>query len=284
MFRSSRKVWILLAVAGFIALALGVGARMLQSTRLRFPYLNRSIDPAEYRALASQPGWGARKITVAPGVSLNGLVRPPKAADAPWVLFYQGNDANMLKVGQAFLSRLAGARDWGLAIFAYRGYDSSDGAPRLPLLAADAPQILEQLCKTERVDRGRVHLVGFSIGGHIAVRAMVSAARLQPKPPTLTLLASVNDITMVPRSFYDRLDPGDDFKTSPFLADIPGPVLVLQGTKDEALQGPEQGRAIAAALGSRARYLELPGIGHVQLMEDEPALVAVREFIEIHSR
>ena len=284
MFRSSRKVWILLAVAGFIALALGVGARMLQSTRLRFPYLNRSIEPAEYRALASQPGWGARKITVAPGVSLNGLVRPPKAADAPWVLFYQGNDANMLKVGQAFLSRLAGARDWGLAIFAYRGYDSSDGAPRLPLLAADAPQILEQLCKTERVDRGRVHLVGFSIGGHIAVRAMVSAARLQPKPPTLTLLASVNDITMVPRSFYDRLDPGDDFKTSPFLADIPGPVLVLQGTKDEALQGPEQGRAIAAALGSRARYLELPGIGHVQLMEDEPALVAVREFIEIHSR
>ena len=284
MFRSSRKVWILLAVAGFIALALGVGARMLQSTRLRFPYLNRSIDPAEYRALASQPGWGARKITVAPGVSLNGLVRPPKAADAPWVLFYQGNDANMLKVGQAFLSRLAGARDWGLAIFAYRGYDSSDGAPRLPLLAADAPQILEQLCKTERVDRGRVHLVGFSIGGHIAVRAMVSAARLQPKPPTLTLLASVNDITMVPRSFYDRLDPGDDFKTSPFLADIPGPVLVVQGTKDEALQGPEQGRAIAAALGSRARYLELPGIGHVQLMEDEPALVAVREFIEIHSK
>ena len=284
MFRSSRKVWILLAVAGFIALALGVGARMLQSTRLRFPYLNRSIEPAEYRALASQPGWGARKITVAPGVSLNGLVRPPKAADAPWVLFYQGNDANMLKVGQSFLSRLAGARDWGLAIFAYRGYDSSDGAPRLPLLAADAPQILEQLCKTERVDRGRVHLVGFSIGGHIAVRAMVSAARLQPKPPTLTLLASVNDITMVPRSFYDRLDPGDDFKTSPFLADIPGPVLVVQGTKDEALQGPEQGRAIAAALGSRARYLELPGIGHVQLMEDEPALVAVREFIDVHSR
>ncbi len=156
----------------------------------------------------------------------------------------------MLKVGQAFLSRLAAARDWGLAIFAYRGYDSSDGAPRLPLLAADAPEILEQLCATEHVDRGRVHMVGFSIGGHIVVRAMVKAARLQPRPASLTLLAPVDDIVMVPRSFYDRFDPGDDFQTRPFLADIPAPVLVVQGTKDEALTGPEQGRAIAAALGS----------------------------------
>jgi len=190
----------------------------------------------------------------------------------------------MLKVGQALLARLAAARDWGLAIYAYRGYDSSEGASRLSQLAADAPEILEQLCESERIDRGRVHIVGFSIGGYLAVRAMVGAARLQPRPPSLTLLASVNDITMVPRSFYDRLDPGDDFITHPFLADVPAPVLVVQGTKDEALMGPEQGRAIAAALGARATYLELPGVGHVELMSNEPTLTAVREFIEAHSK
>jgi pimeloyl-ACP methyl ester carboxylesterase len=234
--------------------------------------------------LASQPGWAARQISVAPGIRLNGLVRRPQAADAPWVLFYQGNDAQMLKVGQAFLSRLGGTRDWGLAIFAYRGYDSSEGVPRLPVLAADAPEILAQLCATERVDRGRVHLIGFSIGGHLAVRAMASAARLSPRPPTLTLLASVDDITMVKRSFYHKLDPGDDFHTSPLLADIPAPVLVVQGTEDVALQGPAQGRAIAAVLGARARYLELPGVGHSELMENEPTLAAVREFIETHAK
>ncbi len=270
--------------AAVVVLAVGVFSRVLGPKRLRFPYLSGSIAPAEYQALASQPGWSARQITVAPGIRLNGLVRRPKAADAPWVLFYQGNDAHMLKVGQAFLSRLAATHDWGLAIFAYRGYDSSDGAPRLPLLAADAPEMLAQLCSTEQVDRGRVHVVGFSIGGHIAVRAMVTAARLQPKPASLSLLASVEDITMVPRSFYEKLDPGDDFHTSPFLADIPAPVLVVQGTKDEALVGPGQGRTIAAALGSRARYLELPGVGHVELMENEQALTAVREFIEAHSK
>jgi len=271
-------------MAAIAALTLGVLARVFGEKRLRFPYLNQSLAPAEYQALAAQPGWSARQITVAPGVRLNGLVRRPKAKDAPWLLFYQGNDAQMLKVGQAYLSRLTAERDWGLAIFAYRGYDSSEGVPRLPLLAADAPQILEQLCQAERVDRGRVHVIGFSIGGHIAVRAMVSAARLSPKPASLTLLASVNDITMVPRSFYDKFDPGDDFLTQPFLADVPAPVLVVQGTRDEALMGPEQGRAIAAALAGRARYIELPNVGHLELMTNEPALAAVREFIEVHSK
>lgn len=274
----------LVGMAAILALGLGVFGRILGPKSLRFPYRSGSIAPADYRALSSQPGWAARQITVAPGIRLNGLVRRPKAPDAPWVLFYQGNDAQMLKVGQAFLSRLGATRDWGLAIFAYRGYDSSDGVPRLPALAADAPEILAQLCATEQVDRGRVHLIGFSIGGHIAVRAMASAARLSPKPPSLTLLASVDDIVMVPRSFYYKFDPGDDFRTSPLLADIPGPVLVVQGTKDEALQGPSQGRAIAAALGPRARYLELEGVGHVELMENEPALAAVRDFIEAHSK
>jgi len=273
-----------LGFAAVLVLALGVFARVLGQKKLRFPYLNSPIAQAEYQALASQPGWAARRITVAPAIRLNGLVRRPESADAPWVLFYQGNDSQMLKVGQAFLSRLADGRDWGLAIFAYRGYDSSDGVPRLPVLAADAPEILEQLCVSERVDRGRVHVIGFSIGGHLAVRALVSAARLSPKPPSLTLLASVDEITMVPRSFYDKFDPGDDFHTVPFLADIPAPVLVVQGTKDEALAGPEQGRSIAAALGARARYLERPGVGHVELMENEPTLAAVREFILGHAK
>jgi len=283
MVRFGRKAWMSAGFAAIVALSL-VFARGLGQKRLRFPYLNRPLPAAEYQAMAARPGWAARRLTVAPGVRLNGLVRRPKSADAPWLLFYQGNDADMLKVGQAFLSRLAADEDWGLAIFAYRGYDSSDGTPRLPVLAADAPVILEQLCSSERVERGHVNLIGFSIGGHLAVRAMVSAAREQPKPRSLTLLASVDDITMVPRSFYDKLDPGDAFQTTPFLAEVPAPVLVVQGTKDEALMGPGQGRAIAAALGPRARYLELEGVGHVELMSNEPALAAVREFIQEPSK
>ncbi len=282
--RLGRRGVVILGLAAIIGLSLAVVGRFVGRTRLRFTYLTGTLPAGEYRGLSSQPGWSASRITVAPGVGLNGLVRRPQAQDAPWVLFYQGNDANLLRVGQAFLKRIGADRDWGLAVYAYRGYDSSDGTPHYADLAADAPQILEQLCESEHIDRSRVHLVGFSIGGHFAVRAMDVAVTLRPRPASLTLLAAVNDIVMVRRSLFQRFDPGDDFQTEPYLGAIPEPVLVVQGTADEALAGPGQGRAISARLGARARYLELSGAGHVALMSDPAAIAATREFIAAHSK
>jgi pimeloyl-ACP methyl ester carboxylesterase len=284
MSPSRHRRWVIVGLATVIALSAGVCGRFFGRKRLRFPYLTGSIAAAEYQSLSAQPGWAQSQISVAPGIRLNGLVRRPKAPDAPWVLFYQGNDAAMLRVGRDFLKRVGAERDWGLAVFAYRGYDSSDGVPRLADLAADAPEILTQLCATEKLVRSRVHIVGFSIGGHLAVRAMVGALRVQPKPASLSLLASVDDIVMFRRSFYAKLDPGDDYQTRPLLAEIPAPVLVIQGTADEALHGPEQGRAIAQALGERAKYLELPGVGHTALLSNDAATGAVREFIASHSK
>lgn len=277
-----RKGWLLVGLIGAGLLSFAVLAGFFGRKRLRFTYLTGAMQPSAYQALAAAPGWAPSQITVAPGIRLNGLVRRPQKPDAPWVLFYQGNDRAMLRVGQAFLARLAGDRDWGLAIYAYRGYNSSDGVARLKDLAADAPEILAQLCNSQRVDRARVHLVGFSIGGHLAARAMGSAARLQPKPASLSLLAPADDIVMVQSSFYERLDPGDDLQTRPFLGAVPAPVLVVQGTADEALLGPGQGRAISAKLGDRARYVELEGVGHVALLDNPTSIAAVREFIASH--
>lgn len=284
MKQIGRRGFIILALTTIVTISLGLASRVFGRKRLRFPYLNSALLATEYATLAAQPGWRASQIVVAPGVSLNGLVRRPQAANAPWVLFYQGNDPHMLKVGQAFLTGLGSALDWGLAIFAYRGYDSSAGEPNLPDLAADAPEIIAQLCSTEHIQRQQVHVVGFSIGGHLAVRAMVDAARLQPKPASLTLLAPVNDIVMVPRSLFERIDPGDDFQTTPFLDSVPAPVLVIQGTADEALLGPGQGRAIAETLGPRAQYIELPGVGHIALLRNERVFTSVRDFISANRK
>ncbi len=280
-----RKGWLAVAlVASFVAMSVGVFGRFFGRPRLRFPYLAGPIAAAEYQALAADPGWSAAQISVAPGVQLNGLVRRPKAAAAPWLLFYQGNDATLLRVGQAFLKQVAANEDWGLAVYAYRGYDGSDGAPHLADLVLDAPEILTQLCATQHVDRSRVHIVGFSIGGHLAVHAMVGAQAVQPRPASLSLLASVDDIVMFRRSFYEKLDPGDHLQTRPFLDGVPAPVLVIQGTADEALAGPQQGRDIAQKLGDRAKYLELPGIGHKALLSNDVATSAVRDFIAAHSK
>jgi alpha-beta hydrolase superfamily lysophospholipase len=87
---------------------------------------------------------------------------------------------------------------------------------------------------------------------------------------------------MLRRAPWEKLSLGDALRTQPYLAEVPAPVLVLQGTADEALHGTGQGQDISRALGDRASYRELEGVGHEALLDHEPALQAVREFITQH--
>jgi pimeloyl-ACP methyl ester carboxylesterase len=273
----------LLGAAAILAALSPYYERVFGRPRQRFPYLNRPISSAGYAALAAKPGWVAAQAEVSPGVRLNGLVRAPRSATAPWVLFYPGNDESQLERGQGFLIRLGGSEDWGLAVFAYRGYDSSDGTSNLDNLRADAPEILARLCAREQLSPSRVHLAGFSIGGHFAVHAASGAARRGQRAATLTLLASVDDIVMYRRSPWDQLSLGEDYQTRPLLGDVPAPVLVLQGDADSALRGAGQGRDIATALGARASYAEFRGVDHVPLLAHEPALERMRDFVRKNS-
>jgi pimeloyl-ACP methyl ester carboxylesterase len=270
----------LLGVALLAALVPPVYERFFGRQRLRFTYFTGQLADGKYRELAAKPGWAASKIDVEPEITLRGLVRRPPEPGAPWVIYYSGNDANMLETGQRFLTRLGGDRNWGLAVYAYRGFDSSGGEAQQAAIAQDAPLIVARLCEAERVPRERVHLVGFSIGGHFAVHAARGAAFSGQPVATLSLLASVDDIVMVPPSAWAKFSSGDDYQTRPLLATLPAPVLVVQGTSDEALGGPAQGRAIARALGDRAKYQELEGVGHAALLENEAALSLVRDLIE----
>ena len=283
MKRRLLSALIILGIGGLLAISMGLYSRVFGRKRLRFAYLTGELAPGEYQTLASKPGWDPSGVEVAPGTLL-GLVRRPPDVDAPWILFYPGNDADQLKSGQTFLSRLGDDQKWGLAVFAYRGYDSSPGDPVLSDLTDDASDVLTHLCQSEHTVPERVHIVGFSIGGHLAVRVTGATTRSGHPPASLSLLASVDDIEMVRRSLWMKLDPGDDYQTRPFLRDVRPPVLVLQGDADVALAGPGQGRAIAAALGERAQYVELAGAGHLDMMEADPAIARIRAFISAHLR
>jgi len=273
----------LLGVALVVVMSLPLYERLFGRKRLRFPYLARPIAAASYAALAAKAGWAKAEVVVAPGITLRGLVRRPSSPAKPWLLFYPGNDESQLDRGQGFLIGLGADLDLGLAVFAYRGYDASDGKPALADMRADAPQILAQLCQKEGIKPSQVHLAGFSIGGHFAVHAARGAAERGQRAATLTLLASVDDIVMYHASVFEKLSAGEDYQTRPYLAGVPAPVLVLQGTADQALDGAGQGRAIAAALGERGKYVELPGVEHVPLLANATALEAVREFLKQHA-
>ncbi len=275
-------VAVAVAVLG-LALFSPLRERCFGRARLRFPYLARPLPAATYTALAANPGWAKSELRVAPNITLRGLVRRPASKTAPWVLFYPGNDESQLERGQSFLNALAAQLDWGLAVFAYRGYDASDGQAELRGMRADAPEIFAKLCAAEALPPARVHIAGFSIGGHFAVHAARGAASTGARAATLVLLASVDDIVMYPPSAWEKFSSGEDYQTRPYLHGVPAPVLVLQGTADKALDGPQQGRNLAAALGPRARYEELAGVEHVPLLFDQKALGLVRAFVLQHT-
>lgn len=265
-------------------LAIGVGllvVRLVRRPAHRFPYGATALRTADYAALAAHAGWEKSTTTVAPGIALNGLRRPPRSPTAPWILFYPGNDATQLATAQRFIDRVIGDNDWGAAVYAYRGFDSSPGRPDIDAYRGDATAILDTLIAREHLPDQRVHIVAFSLGTWLGAAAAARAAGIGRPVASVSLLATVDRLEMVHRGFGAGYRLGDLYETAAFVGAIPAPVLVVMGGKDEAL-GVQQGRTVAKRLGGRARYVELPEAGHVNLMDQPETADAVRAMIASH--
>ena len=249
---------------------------------LRFLYATGPLPAERYAALAAKPGWKRWHVTLPDGAVLNGLIRHPTRANAPWILFYPGNDDSQLTTGQRAVDAMIAGEDWGGAVIAYRGFDGSGGEPRIERLRPDGVAIYDALRTEEHLITAQVHLSAFSIGGNIATYVASQLAQRGAPAPSLALMASVHDIVMVRPSLLSRVDPGDALRTAPFLSGVPAPVLIMTGSDDDALDGTTQAKAIASALGGRARYVELPGVRHADLLVNDAALAAVHTFVSAH--
>lgn len=277
--------WGYLAIAGSLVVAFLGRVVMQRMARPRpwFAYSMKPLDQAGYAALAARPGWAKSSLRVAENVSLCGLVRRPAQRGAPWLLFYPGNDRTQLANAQVLLDRTKGEHDWGLAVYATRGYDCSEGTPEPSTWVSDGIQIFEALVKNEQLEPKQVHLLAFSLGGYAAAHVASHGVSTNQKPGSLSMFASVARIAMVHGDWLSRFTLGDVYDVLPTLSAVPAPVLVLQGSADHTFGGTEQGRAIAARLGERARYLELPGVGHEDILQSEAAISATRALIEAHA-
>lgn len=269
-----------IALACTAILATPIARRLIGPRIPRFYYAFGELSPSDKRELLADPAWQLRSIQVEPALSLPALVRRPKNPDAPWLFYFSGNDASPLRTAQTFLERARGDRDWGLATWAYRGTASTGATPSRDALVRDAQAVLSQLRQDERIPEARAHLVAFSLGGYLAAKVAGTAALANERFASLALLAAGAHIEMVLPTFTQRwLLGGEEYEIGPLLDAVPAPVLVVQGTADEAVPV-AQGRGIAARLGRRAHYLELNGVGHTAVLEQEATLQALRDQIE----
>lgn len=245
---------------------------------LRFKYMPEKLTQQQYQQLAAKSGWQTDPIEVDQEVRLRGLVKLPEAPDAPWVVMFAGNGAQLLEGGQKFLEQLAQDNDWGLATWAYRGFDGSTGRPGPKGLAQDARAISQHLEQKHQVNSPRLHVVGFSLGTFVAVQVAVHRSGQGRPPETLSLIAPFTRIHAVPVSWYWRWARPDAYRLLPVIDEVQAPLLVLHGTADEALPV-AQGREVAHRAEPQAKLVELDGAGHVGALQSVRTLEEVRHFI-----
>lgn len=245
-------------------------------------YETGRVSLEEVRAMATG-GWKIDRFQVVPGIRLVGLVRPPQGNEQPWILYFQGNSHNQLHDAQNYLNRLRGTRDYGLAVWASRGYDASDGSPGAAAFHSDALAVHRRLSQAYGVPREHIHIVGFSMGAETAVSLAADLAKLGTPPPSVAVLSSYNPgHSMLPRVWYSRWIPMPDwYDPVQRIREIRSPVLVIQGTEDYA-RPVEQARDFATRLGSWGTFLAVPG-GHVGPIDDPKSQATMRAFIDAHA-
>ncbi len=235
------------------------------------------LAPAELDRLAAADGWQIDRLRTDDGVALVGLVHPTQAKDAPWVLFLPGNGAEELRKGQAYLSRLALGPGWGLAVFALRGFDASQGVPERDALIDDTLRVQRHLRERYGVTPQDLHLVGFSFGTGLALYLAASLVREGETPPGIVLLSTEGTALR-----WWMRNPGiaahwswpDLYDVTPLLADLHMPFLIVEGSRD--LFGPHE---LRHRLGTQVTYLELRDGDHTASLDRPEALDAVRAFL-----
>lgn len=233
-----------------------------------------ATDVAE---LTKVSGW--QQTTLEAEVPLVGLLRRPARSDAPWVLYFSGN-AMSLATSQSVLRQFA-MHDWGLAVFAYRGYDGSGGTPTQAALITDAQAVAKHLFQHEKVAPDHLFIMGQSLGSGVGTLLAGELTAQHQGPAGLVLVSAYTSMAQVfsdhvPLSGYTLVDPYD---TETALLGTTCPVLLIHGQDDTQIRV-QHSQAKAQLLGPRGKLLAVPHRGHNDVWLDPNTVRAVESFIQ----
>jgi uncharacterized protein len=270
------KLVIALIVGAALAVA-WIGIR----NRHRFRYNPSPLSTAEFIGLATD-GFAAEEVEVEPGVVLRGLVRVPSAGRTAWLVLFPGNGGSVLAGARKLGVDLAGDTGWGVAVWAYRGFDGSTGTPDVVAFEKDSAALWTRLQSKFGADPGRMHLVSFSLGTALALRIATLASERGTPPASLVLLAPYQRIGVTQNAWWAPWSLADRYDALAHARSSPTRALVVYGARDDAFP-PGTAAGLAEALGPRARRLELAERGHTGWLDDAAVLSQVREFMREHT-
>jgi uncharacterized protein len=188
------------------------------------------------------------------------------------LLYFHGNGGSLLNRRDRAKLLTAGGR--GLLLVSYRGYSGSTGTPSEAGLRTDARTAYDWL--VARASPERLVLYGESLGSGVAVRLATErpvAGLILDAPFTSTADVAGHHYWYLPvwllRDQYRSIDRIHELKC---------PVLVMHGERDGVIPI-ALGERLYAAAPEPKRFVKLPGVDHVSVLE-QGGLAPVRAFLD----
>ena len=212
------------------------------------------------------------------GVRLNGwhaVSRVATAQSRPLILYFPGASGHRgYRLPEIELFAQLGC---DMLLFDYRGYGDNGGRPSEGPIVKDA-RLLWRFAREELdVPAERIVIFGESLGGAVGIRLAAELCRRGVAPGGLILRATFACMLDVVSQFFPR------FLANIFLVDrypsvrrirrVSCPVLSIHGTNDRLIPI-DMGRRVFAAApqastgGFPKRFLELPGVGHNDVLDE----------------
>jgi uncharacterized protein len=189
------------------------------------------------------------------------IIRPPSGGQG-WIVFFYGNGMTVVQSWR--IRQLLGSMGYGVACVEYAGYGISSGSPSEYGCYRSADAAVAYLEQQALATLDRVTLIGWSLGSAVAIdlasRRDVRAQVLLS--PLTSLLATALDLARLGKARLGKTA----FTIGPFDAlsragSIDCPTLIVSGS-DDALTRPWMAIELTKAMGSHARLVSLPGVGH----------------------
>jgi pimeloyl-ACP methyl ester carboxylesterase len=218
------------------------------------------------------------------GVALRGFRYAGKKADAPTIVFFNGNA--MAVAGADLLYRCIAALGPTVVVYDYRGYGFSAGTADLTSFRSDGLAIYDETAKT--APGHRVIAYGFSMGTAVAayvatqkaVAATILAAPIAAADEEFPVFARALGY---PAWLIALMHPASDaqmiFAEARMMAGSKAPLLVLHGTADNLVPIAQGKEIFAASPAQTKKFVALRDVEHKDTAVASDSLQAIREFL-----
>jgi uncharacterized protein len=204
-----------------------------------------------------------------------GLIIRPPAGQQRWIVFFYG--IGMTVAGTWPVRRWLGSTGYGVACVEYAGFGVSSGSPSEYGCYRSADAAITYLQRRASVSLGQVTVIGWSLGSAVAIDLAIRRdvrAQVLLSPMT-SLLGCAIDLARIGKTTF-AMGPFDALSRA---RRVDCPTLIISGAQD-ALTRPWMANELTKAMGTHARLVSLPGVGHNDMLNSgEPLWNVMKDFL-----